>query len=71
MSAWLTFRDKDGVMRRVERENPVRYARALLVAGLRLVSFEVHGRCFPVHPEESMRRAVNRLQREHAQGVLL
>lgn len=71
MAVTLCYRNHMGELQRLRTETPVQRARGLLVAGLRLVWFEVHGRTFPVHPEESMRRVIVRLEREHAQGVLL
>lgn len=71
MPATLCYRNGTGKLVTISTDTPVSRARGILAAGLRLVWFSCHGRTFPVHPEESMRRAIGRLEREHAQGVLL
>lgn len=71
MAATLAFRHSDGSTETARRNDPVNFAKRMFVAGSRMLWFEVEGRYYPVHSEESQMRAINRLQKAHGQGVLI
>lgn len=71
MPATLGLRHRDGSLETRRTDDPVTFARRMFVAGSRLLWFDVDGRYFPVHPEESQERAIKRLEGQIAQGVLI